>query len=152
MTTQTQTLLEDMLPSTAEAQTYVDSPPRTVANSSTPAVASRVQKIAVTFQLSGVNFAASATNGLIVVGLPQMTADLALPPSLAFWPSSVQGLATASTLLLAGALADVLGARSVDLLGCILSGALMLACGFVRAGEQLVALRALQGVALALRV
>ncbi|KAF5556441.1 aminotriazole resistance protein [Fusarium phyllophilum] len=154
MTTQTQTLLEGMLPSTAEAQTYVDSPPNTVANSSTPApaVASRVQKIAVTFQLSGVNFAASATNGLIVVGLPQMTADLALPPSLAFWPSSVQGLATASTLLLAGALADVLGARSVDLLGCILSGALMLACGFVRAGEQLVALRALQGVALALHL
>ncbi|KAL9562556.1 hypothetical protein ACKAV7_013313 [Fusarium commune] len=116
----------------------------------TPAT-SRLQKIAVTFQLSGVNFAASATNGLIV-GLPQMTADLSLPPSLAFWPSSVQGLATASTLLLAGALADVLGARSVDLLGCILSGALMLACGFVRAGEELVALRALQGVALALHL
>ncbi|EGU87228.1 hypothetical protein FOPG_10835 [Fusarium oxysporum f. sp. conglutinans race 2 54008] len=150
MATQTETLLEDMLPSTAEAQTYVESPLNTVTNS-TPA-ASRVQKIAVTFQLSGVNFAASATNGLIVVGLPQMTADLSLPPSLAFWPSSVQGLATASTLLLAGALADVLGARSVDLLGCILSGALMLACGFVRAGEQLVALRALQGVALALHL
>ncbi|KAI1038103.1 hypothetical protein LB503_012132 [Fusarium chuoi] len=150
MATQTETLLEDMLPSTAEAQTYVDAPLNTVANS-TPA-ASRLQKIAVTFQLSGVNFAASATNGLIVVGLPQMTADLSLPPSLAFWPSSVQGLATASTLLLAGALADVLGARSVDLLGCILSGALMLACGFVRAGEQLVALRALQGVALALHL
>ncbi|KAF4495322.1 hypothetical protein FAGAP_8527 [Fusarium agapanthi] len=81
-----------------------------------------------------------------------MTADLSLPPSLAFRPSSVQGLATASTLLLAGALADVLGARSVDLLGCILSGSLMLACGFVRAGEQLVALRALQGVALALHL
>ncbi|KAM0080875.1 hypothetical protein ACKRZS_006967 [Fusarium odoratissimum] len=150
MATQTETLLEDMLPSTTEAQTYVESPLNTVTNS-TPA-ASRVQKIAVTFQLSGVNFAASATNGLIVVGLPQMTADLSLPPSLAFWPSSVQGLATASTLLLAGALADVLGARSVDLLGCILSGALMLACGFVRAGEQLVALRALQGVALALHL
>ncbi|KAF5602382.1 aminotriazole resistance protein [Fusarium subglutinans] len=151
MATQTQTLLEDVLPSTAEAQSYVDSPPNAVASSSTPA-ASRLQKIAVTFQLSGVNFAASATNGLIVVGLPQMTADLSLPPSLAFWPSSVQGLATASTLLLAGALADVLGARSVDLLGCILSGSLMLACGFVRAGEQLVALRALQGVALALHL
>jgi MFS family permease len=153
MATHTETLLVEAMPvmsphavtaSTTEAQIATPEPPRDTA--------SRLRKIAVTFQLSGVNFACSATNGLIIVGLPQMTADLHLPASLAFWPSSVQGLATASTLLLAGALADVLGARSVDLVGCILSGALMLACGFVRRGEELVALRALQGVALALHL
>ncbi|RSM07392.1 hypothetical protein CEP52_005201 [Fusarium oligoseptatum] len=95
-------------------------------------------------QLSGVNFASSAANGLIVVGLPRMTQDLDLPQSLAFWPSSVPGLATASTLLIAGAVADVLGPRSVDLLGCIANGALMLACAFIQKGEELVVLRALQ--------
>ncbi|KAF4450776.1 hypothetical protein F53441_6108 [Fusarium austroafricanum] len=145
MATITETLLMEPMAQATEAQTTT--PPNT---NRTPA--SRLQKIAVTLQLSGVNFASSATNGLIVVGLPQMTADLKLPSSLAFWPSSVQGLATASTLLLAGALADVLGARSIDLVGCILSGALMLACGFVQRGEELVALRALQGVALALHL
>ncbi|SPJ70973.1 related to aminotriazole resistance protein [Fusarium torulosum] len=153
MATHTETLLTEAMPvmsphavtaSTTEAQIATPEPPRDTA--------SRLRKIAVTFQLSGVNFACSATNGLIIVGLPQMTADLHLPASLAFWPSSVQGLATASTLLLAGALADVLGARSVDLVGCVLSGVLMLACGFVRHGEELVALRALQGVALALHL
>ncbi|KAM6504675.1 hypothetical protein FSOLCH5_015178 [Fusarium solani] len=114
--------------------------------------ASRFRKAAVTFQLSGVNFASSAANGLIVVGLPRMAQDLNLPQSLAFWPSSVPGLATASTLLLAGAVADVLGPRSVDLLGCITNGALMLACAFIKKGEELVVLRALQGVALALHL
>ncbi|KAF5680027.1 aminotriazole resistance protein [Fusarium heterosporum] len=144
MATQTETLLVEALPHVTEAHIVTPEPPRDNA--------SRLQKIAVTFQLSGVNFACSATNGLIVVGLPRMTADLQLPASLAFWPSSVQGLATASTLLLAGALSDVLGARSVDLIGCILSGVFMLACGFVHHGEELVALRALQGVALALHL
>ncbi|KAM0346276.1 hypothetical protein ACHAPU_005703 [Fusarium lateritium] len=144
MTTQTELLPVEALPHVTEAQIVAPEPRRDNAP--------RLQKIAVTFQLSGVNFACSATNGLIVVGLPQMTADLQLPPSLAFWPSSVQGLATASTLLLAGALSDVLGARSVDLIGCVLSGVFMLACGFVYHGEELVALRALQGVALALHL
>ncbi|KAG4281086.1 hypothetical protein FPRO06_09991 [Fusarium proliferatum] len=114
--------------------------------------ASRLRKAAVTFQLSGVNFASSAANGLIVVGLPRMTQDLNLPQSLAFWPASVFGLATASTLLLASSVADILGPRSVDLLGCITHGALMLACAFIRKGEELVVLRALQGVTLALHL
>ncbi|KAG8672327.1 hypothetical protein FPOAC2_05707 [Fusarium poae] len=153
MATQTETLLAEGIPATplavtAEATTHTPGP----SQGDRVPTASRLQKIAVTFQLSGVNFACSATNGLIVVGLPQMTADLHLPVSLAFWPSSVQGLATASTLLLAGALADVLGARSVELVGCILSGVFMLACGFIRRGEDLVALRALQGVALVLHL
>lgn len=156
MPTQTATLLVESIPvpplaSTTEATLEGSDRPSSPI-SDTSSTASRLQKIAVTFQLSGVNFACSATNGLIVVGLPQMTSDLRLPASLAFWPSSVQGLATASTLLLAGALADVLGARFVELVGCILSGVIMLACGFIRRGEELVALRALQGVALALHL
>ncbi|KAF4981147.1 hypothetical protein FZEAL_2981 [Fusarium zealandicum] len=117
-----------------------------------PRPASRLQKAAVTFQLSGVNFASSAVNGLVVVGLPRMTQDLNLPQSLAFWPSSVAGLATASTLLLAGSVADAVGPRSVDLIGCIASGAFMLGCGFVQKGEDLVVLRALQGIGLALHL
>ncbi|KAF5011712.1 hypothetical protein FDECE_2172 [Fusarium decemcellulare] len=113
---------------------------------------SRLRKALVTFQLSGINFATSATNGLVVVGLPRMTQDLNLPPSLAFWPSSVPGLATASTLLLAGSIADVIGPRSVDLLGCFICGAIMLGCGFVQQGQELVGLRALHGVGLALHL
>lgn len=114
--------------------------------------ASRLQKVIVTFQLSGVNFTMSAVNGLVVVGLPKITQDLALAPSLAFWPSSVSSLATTATLLLAGSLADVLGPRTIDLLGCFTCGALMLASGFAQTGEELVAIRALQGVGQAMHL
>ncbi|KAL7627118.1 hypothetical protein AAE478_003894 [Parahypoxylon ruwenzoriense] len=80
-----------------------------------------------------------------------MTEELSLPESLAFWSTSVSGgLTTASSLLLAGSVADVLGPGSVDLLGCITSGAFMLGCGFARRGEELVVSRALQGLGIAL--
>lgn len=114
--------------------------------------ASVFQKVSVTFQLSGVNFTSSAINGLVVVGLPKITEDLALPQALAFWPSSAASLATTSTLLLAGSLADVLGPRTIDLIGCFLCGAFMVGAGAAQKGEQLVALRAIQGLGQALHL
>ncbi|KNB15577.1 hypothetical protein FOXG_14070 [Fusarium oxysporum f. sp. lycopersici 4287] len=111
-----------------------------------------LRKVAAIAYLCGVSVTSSATNGLIVIGLPELTEDLRLPPSLAFWPSSVQGLATASTLLLAGAIADVAGPRPVNLLGCMFNCIFMLTCGLVKSGEELVILRALQGVATALHL
>ncbi|KAI8671848.1 MFS domain-containing protein [Fusarium keratoplasticum] len=93
----------------------------------------------------GVTFTSSLINGLVIIGLPAITKDLQLPPPLAFWPASVSGLATASSLLLAGAVADVLGPRWVDLVGCFASGALMIGSGASGKGTELVAFRALQG-------
>ncbi|EXL40761.1 hypothetical protein FOCG_16705 [Fusarium oxysporum f. sp. radicis-lycopersici 26381] len=72
---------------------------------------SLIRRVTAITYLCGMNITSSASNGLIVIGLPRLTKDLELPPSLAFWPSSVQGLTTASTLLLTGAIADVLGPR-----------------------------------------
>ncbi|KAI3570814.1 major facilitator superfamily domain-containing protein [Fusarium oxysporum f. sp. albedinis] len=113
---------------------------------------SLIRRVTAITYLCGMNLTSSASNGLIVIGLPRLTKDLKLPPSLAFWPSSVQGLTTASTLLLTGAIADVLGPRPVNLSGCILNCIFILTCGLVKNGEQLVVLRALQGIATALHL
>ena len=121
-------------------------------NDPPPPRTSQLQKALITFQLSGVNLTSSMINGLITVGLPTIAADLDLAPSLALWPASVSGLATATTLLLAGSIADVLGSRGVELLGCFANGAVMLGQGASRSGAELVGLRAIQGVALALHL
>lgn len=113
---------------------------------------SRLRRTITVFQLCGVNFTSSATNGLIVIGLPRLTADLNIPQSLAFWPLSVQGLSTASTLLVLGAVADVVGPRSLNLAGCIANGLLMLSCGFIKTGQELIIIRALQGIMVALHL
>ncbi|KAM5350996.1 hypothetical protein ACJ41O_003719 [Fusarium nematophilum] len=157
MSTQTQTLvshLDEKPPSEGVPPLTLDSDGDSNSDSDThkSGHTSRLRKVVITIQLSGVTFTSSLINGLVIVGLPAITKDLQLPPSLAFWPASVSGLATASTLLLAGSVADVLGPRWVDLVGCFASGALMIGSGASRKGTELVALRALQGVGLALHL
>ncbi|KAG8420276.1 hypothetical protein J3459_011242 [Metarhizium acridum] len=110
------------------------------------------RKVAVITQLSGVNFASSAVNGLVVVSLPTITAAIKLDPSLAFWPTSVSNLANASTILLAGSVADSIGPRTVNLAGGIVTGAFILAAGACKTGPQLVVMRALQGVGYAMHL
>jgi MFS family permease len=106
----------------------------------------------IILQVSTITFLTSISTGMIVVGLPRIAADLDLPEQLYLWPSSVFGLTAGSTLLLAGAVADVLGARLVDIVGCTLLGVCTLACGFSRTGIQLVLFRAFQGVATAIHL
>ncbi|KAH8427104.1 uncharacterized protein LDX57_004821 [Aspergillus melleus] len=108
-----------------------------------------LRRILVVTQVFAITLTASVINGLVVVGLPTITKDLQLPPSLSFWPSSVSSLATASSLLLAGSIADAIGPRWVELVGAFVSGGLMIGQGCSRTGEQLVAFRALQGIGLA---
>ncbi|KAF9891374.1 hypothetical protein FE257_004230 [Aspergillus nanangensis] len=112
----------------------------------------RLQQVMAITQLFAVTLTASLINGLVIVGLPTITKDLALPPSLSFWPSSVNSLATASTLLLAGSIADAIGPRWVELVGACASGVLMIGQGVSRTGTELIVMRALQGVGLALHL
>jgi MFS family permease len=92
------------------------------------------------------------TNGLITVGLPDMAKSLALDRALYLWPSSVYGLTSGASLLIAGSVADIVGARPVELVGIVMMGVFALSCGFASSGEQLVVFRALQGVGLAMHL
>jgi MFS family permease len=106
----------------------------------------------IILQVSIINFLTSVTTGFIVVGLPRIASDLDLPEKLYLRPSSVYGLTAGSTLLLAGAVADVIGPRIMDILGCALLGVFTLACGLSSTGIQLIIFRALQGVATAMHL
>ncbi|KAF2643056.1 MFS general substrate transporter, partial [Massarina eburnea CBS 473.64] len=108
--------------------------------------------ILTVLQPSLVSFFASFTNGVVTVGLPVIARSIDLPRSLYLWPASVYGLASGATLLIAGAVADIVGARNVELVGIWLLGAFTLSCGLAQTGIQLVVFRALQGVAVALHL
>lgn len=113
---------------------------------------SNLQTFLTIFTPSFVGFIASFTNGVITIGLPEIARSLSLDRSLYLWPSSVYGLTSGACLLIAGSIADLVGARPVELLGITLIGVFTLACGFAARGEQLVVFRALQGVALAMHL
>jgi len=63
---------------------------------------------------------------------------------------NVYSLTCGSCLLLAGSMAGVLGARRVNLVGCLLTGTFIIACGFARTGIELIMFRAMQGVSISL--
>lgn len=104
----------------------------------------------VIIQLAGINFITSFTNGLITVALPAIAMDLNLAQNLLLWPSSAFALTSGSCLLLAGSFADVVGSRSVNLVGCFFVAAFTLVCGFPQTGIELIMFRAFQGIASAL--
>jgi len=122
------------------------------ANVATTTTLPKGRSIIVIAQLSSVNLITSFTNGLLTVALPAIAADLALKSSLQVWPISVYNLTSGTCLLVAGAVADVLGPRSICLAGCLFLGCFMLASGLSRTGIELIMFRAMQGVASALVV
>jgi MFS family permease len=117
-----------------------------------PPARSTLQVVFTIAMPSLVGFLASFTNGLITVGLPDMAKSLALDRALYLWPSSVYGLTSGASLLIAGSVADIVGARPVELVGIVMMGVFALSCGFASSGEQLVVFRALQGVGLAMHL
>ncbi|KAJ4375928.1 hypothetical protein N0V83_001207 [Neocucurbitaria cava] len=117
-----------------------------------PTPTSNLRTFLTIFTPSFVGFMASFTNGVITVGLPIIARSISLERSLYLWPSSVYGLTSGAALLIAGSIADIVGARSVELVGITLLGLFTLLCGFAQTGAQLVVFRALQGVALAMHL
>jgi MFS family permease len=113
---------------------------------------SNIKLAAIIGQPSLINFFSSFTSGIITVALPAIARSLEIPASLYLWPSSVYGLTSGSMLLIAGAIADVIGPRRVELVGCLLLGAFTLASGFSQNGIQMVVFRALQGIAMAMHL
>ncbi|KAL2882129.1 hypothetical protein SGCOL_002391 [Colletotrichum sp. CLE4] len=100
-------------------------------------------------QVCGQLFFSSFCNGIIVVALPAMQHNLGLDEGLLVWPSSSYFLTAGSCLLLAGSIADVFGNKRVNLTGSFFSAIFAMACGLAQTGGQMIAFRALQGVAYA---
>ena len=125
-----------------------DNPGHTIAEP-VPPNSSNVRIATTVVQLAGINLLSSFVNGAITVGLPTIARGIDLPRELYLWPLSVFGLTCGSMLLLAGSIADVVGPRKVELVGCFMLGAFTLACGLANTGIQLTLFRAIQGIAIA---
>lgn len=95
---------------------------------------SKLKLVMTILQPSLINFFGSFTTGIITVGLPVIASSISLQRSLYFWPSSVYSLTSGAALLIAGSVADIIGARHVEVCGIFLIGIFVLACGFSQTG------------------
>lgn len=134
-----------------EAADDLSAPEGTSTATSSPSQHLSTFHLAMTmFQLCLVNFFVSFTSGVITVGLPKIASSINLQRSLYLWPASIYSLTSGAALLIAGSVADIIGARRVEICGVCLLGVFILACGFAQTGIQLVVFRALKGIALAM--
>jgi MFS family permease len=88
--------------------------------------------------------------GLLTVALPVIAKDLKLESNLLLWPASIFSLTCGCTLLLSGAVADVIGSRGMYLMGSLLQSIFTMACGLSRSGGELIIFRGLAGIATSL--
>lgn len=125
---------EDTLPSIGQI-----SPPVTL-----------LRRSSIIASLSGITAISALCSGMLTVALPRIAKDIKLSTNLLLWPASVFGLAAGCTLLIFGALADVIGPKKTWLAGTCLYAVFTLACGFAKTGFQLIIFRVLTGIAIAM--
>ena len=104
---------------------------------------------AIFISILGVNGISSMLAGLVTIALPHMVTTLSIPPSLLLWPASIYALTCGCTLILSGAIADVVGPRFMYILGAALQSVFTLACGLAQTSAQMILFRGLAGVAIA---
>ncbi|KAB8227943.1 MFS general substrate transporter [Aspergillus alliaceus] len=104
----------------------------------------------VIFCISCITFISSYLGGLVTVSVPQISSDLHLSPGMKLWPVSMYALGTGCTLLISGAVSDVVGNKQTFLTGCFLQSIFSMACGLAHSGTQLIIFRVISGIAASL--
>jgi MFS family permease len=115
----------------------------------TPQPLKRGASGAIFFSIIGVTAISSMLAGLVTIALPHMVTTLSIPPSLLLWPASINALTCGCSLILSGAIADVVGPRFMYILGTALQSVFTLACGLAKTSAQIIVFRGLAGVAIA---
>jgi len=100
--------------------------------------------------LSAVFLSEMLDNSVLNVALPTIGRDLHASTTSLQWVSGAYSVVFGGLMLLFGALADRSGRRRVMLVGLVLLGVASLATAFVTTVDQLVAVRAVMGVAAAM--
>ncbi|KAI6355277.1 MFS sugar transporter [Pyricularia grisea] len=111
---------------------------------------SKLRACLVIATLSGVSFLNTMGSGILTVSLPTMARDVRLDDSLLLWPASVYSLAAGCTLLVFGAVGDIIGPKRVWITGACLYAAFTLGVGRSSTGSQLIAFRSVLGVSIAM--
>lgn len=123
--------------------------PSTSPESPHPPILNRGPTTAIFLSILGVTGISSMLAGLVTIALPDMVTTISIPPALILWPASIYALTCGCTLILAGAVADVVGPRFMYILGTALQSAFTLACGLAQTSTQMIVFRGLAGVAIA---
>ncbi|KAK0388333.1 hypothetical protein NLU13_4578 [Sarocladium strictum] len=166
---QTQTIQLEPLSSSHHKDSITPAAPRGVAEADTVQLAPSVEvddrssnppepsrnvnkarAVSVIATLAGISFLNTMGSGILIAATPQLARDVGLSQALYLWPAAVYALAAGCLLLVFGAVADVVGAKLMWLVGSYLFCVFTLALGFAKTGIQVIVFRTLLGVAISM--
>ncbi|EZF31781.1 hypothetical protein H109_02881 [Trichophyton interdigitale MR816] len=111
---------------------------------------SKVRGATVIITLAGISFLNTMGSGILIAALPRIAKDVGLSESLILWPAAVYALAAGCLLLIFGAVADVIGAKLMWVVGSYLFVIFSLAIGFSQTSIQIILFRTFQGAAISM--
>ncbi|PGH04944.1 hypothetical protein GX51_03243 [Blastomyces parvus] len=118
--------------------------------SSTTLNISKAKAVTVIITLAGVSFLNTMGSGILIAALPRIAKDVGIPEALILWPAAVYALAAGCLLLVFGAIADVVGAKLMWIVGSFLFVIFTVAIGVAKTGIQIIIFRTLAGAAISM--
>lgn len=100
--------------------------------------------------LAGISFLNTMGSGILTSALPQIADDIGLSEGFLLWPASIYALSAGCLLLIFGAIAEVVGAKLVWVIGSFLYVAFTVAVGLSRTGLQMIIFRTFLGIAISM--
>lgn len=89
-------------------------------------------------------------SGILIAALPRIAHDVGISEALILWPAAVCALAAGCLLLIFGAVADVIGAKLMWVIGSFLYVAFTIGVGFARTNLQIILFRTFLGMAISM--
>ncbi|KLJ09898.1 hypothetical protein EMPG_14694 [Blastomyces silverae] len=111
---------------------------------------SKAKAVTVIITLAGVSFLNTMGSGILIAALPRIAKDVGIPEALILWPAAVYALAAGCLLLVFGAIADVVGAKLMWIVGSFLFVIFTVAIGVAKTGIQIIIFRTLAGAAISM--
>ncbi|TQS34620.1 hypothetical protein Golomagni_04989, partial [Golovinomyces magnicellulatus] len=111
---------------------------------------SKAKAVTVIVTLAGISFLNTMGSGILIAALPRIAQDVGLSESLILWPAAVYALAAGCLPLVFGAVADVIGAKLVWIIGSFLFAILTVALGLAKTAIQVILFRTFLGVAISM--
>lgn len=111
---------------------------------------SKARGVAIISTLAGINFLNTMGSGILIAALPRIARDVNIPDGLILWPAAVYALAAGCLLHVFGAIGDIVGPKTLWIIGSSLFVAFTMALGFAASSMQVILFRTCLGIAISM--
>lgn len=126
------------------------SPPNTENFIQTVMTVSKARGVAIISTLAGINFLNTMGSGILIAALPHIAKEVNIPDGLILWPAAVYALAAGCLLHVFGAIGDIVGPKTLWVVGSFLFVVFTVALGLAATSMQIILFRTCLGIAISM--